>query len=156
MIGHITYLSDEAMHAKFGRRLRGNGLAFDFTSEFQVETYLDHQGNKFVERFDANSYLYMTKAMDYFDVAAAYGEGDLGRAVAAVEARMLVLSFSSDWLFPPYQSQELTDALLRAKKDVTYVNIDTPCGHDGFLLEIEKEGPVLQGFLAATHTLDGA
>jgi homoserine O-acetyltransferase len=155
MVGHITYLSDEAMHAKFGRRLRGNGLAFDFTSEFQVETYLDHQGNKFVERFDANSYLYMTKAMDYFDVAAAYGAGDLTRALEGIQARMLVLSFSSDWLFPPYQSRELTDALVRARKDVTSVNIETPCGHDAFLLEIETEARIIDGFLTATHAVRG-
>jgi homoserine O-acetyltransferase len=151
MIGHITYLSEEAMHAKFGRRLKRNGLSFDFTSEFQVESYLDHQGTKFVERFDANAYLYMTKAMDYFDAAEAYGEGDLVRALERIRARMLVLSFSSDWLFPPYQSQELTDALLRARKDVTYVNIETPCGHDAFLLEIETEGRIVGAFLEATH-----
>jgi len=151
MIGHITYLSDEAMHSKFGRRLKGNGLAYDFTSEFQVESYLDHQGNKFVDRFDANSYLYMTKAMDYFDVPEAYGEGDLVRALERIRARMLVMSFSSDWLFPPYQSRELTDALLRAGKDVTSVDIETPCGHDAFLLEIETEGRVIRAFLDATH-----
>jgi len=155
MIGHITYLSEEAMHAKFGRRLKRNGLAFDFTSEFQVESYLDHQGTKFVERFDANAYLYMTKAMDYFDAAEAYGEGDLVRALTRIRARMLVLSFSSDWLFPPYQSQELTDALLRARKDVTYVNVETPCGHDAFLLEIETEGRIIGAFLEATHRASG-
>ncbi len=153
MIGHITYLSEEAMHAKFGRRLRGDSLAFDFSHEFQVESYLDHQGTKFVERFDANSYLYMTKAMDYFDVAASYGEGDLSRALAAIRARVLVLSFSSDWLFPPYQSRELVEGLLRQRRDVSYVNIETPCGHDAFLLEIEAEARVIGAFLAATHRL---
>jgi len=151
MIGHITYLSDEAMHAKFGRRLKRDELAYDFTSEFQVESYLDHQGTKFVERFDANTYLYMTKAMDYFDAAEAYGEGDLVRALERVRARLLVLSFSSDWLFPPYQSQELTDAALRARRDVTYANIETPCGHDAFLLEIETEARLIRAFLDATH-----
>jgi len=151
MIGHITYLSEEAMHAKFGRRLRGNGLAYDFTSEFQVESYLDHQGSKFVERFDANAYLYITKAMDYFDVPEAYGDGDLVKALERAQARFLVLSFTSDWLFPPSQSQELTDALLKAKKDVTYLNIETPCGHDAFLLEIETEGRIIEAFLEATH-----
>jgi homoserine O-acetyltransferase/O-succinyltransferase len=153
MIGHITYLSEEAMHAKFGRRLRGDGLSFDFSHEFQVESYLDHQGSKFVERFDANSYLYMTKAMDYFDVAASYGEGDLSRALAAIRARVLVLSFSSDWLFPPYQSRELVEGLLRQRKDVSYVNIETPCGHDAFLLEIETEEKIIGAFLAATDRL---
>jgi homoserine O-acetyltransferase/O-succinyltransferase len=151
MIGHITYLSDESMHAKFGRRLKGNGLAYDFRSEFQVESYLDHQGAKFVDRFDANSYLYMTKAMDYFDAAESYGDGDLVKAVAGIKARMLVLSFSSDWLFPPYQSRMLTDALLRAGKDVTYANIDTPYGHDAFLLELVTEGKIVSAFLDATR-----
>jgi homoserine O-acetyltransferase len=150
MIGHITYLSDEVMHVKFGRRLRKNGLSYDFSREFQVESYLDHQGAKFVERFDANSYLYMTKAMDYFDASDSYGAGDLNAALARVQARVLVLSFSSDWLFPPYQSQEIVDALLRNKKDVTYVNVETPCGHDAFLLELEKEGAIIGAFLAAT------
>jgi len=151
MIGHITYLSDEAMHAKFGRRLKRDELAYDFTSEFQVESYLDHQGSKFVERFDANAYLYMTKAMDYFDAPEAYGGGDLVRALTRLRARLLVLSFSSDWLFPPYQSQELIDALLRAKKHVTYANIETPRGHDAFLLEIETEARLIRAFLDATH-----
>jgi homoserine O-acetyltransferase/O-succinyltransferase len=151
MIGHITYLSEEAMHAKFGRRLKRDELSYDFTSEFQVESYLDHQGTKFVERFDANAYLYMTKAMDYFDAAEAYGGGDLVRALERVRARLLVLSFSSDWLFPPYQSQELTDAALRARKDVTYASIETPCGHDAFLLEIETEARLIRAFLDATH-----
>ncbi|MBN2371618.1 MAG: homoserine O-acetyltransferase [Vicinamibacteria bacterium] len=150
MIGHITYLSDEVMHVKFGRRLRRNGLSYDFSREFQVESYLDHQGTKFVERFDANAYLYMTKAMDYFDVPETHGGGDLNAALARIQARVLVLSFSSDWLFPPYQSREIVDALLGNKKDVTYVNIETPCGHDAFLLEIEKEGSVIGAFLAAT------
>jgi homoserine O-acetyltransferase/O-succinyltransferase len=155
MIGHITYLSEEAMHAKFGRRLRGDGLSFDFSHEFQVESYLDHQGSKFVDRFDANSYLYMTKAMDYFDVAASYGEGELSRALAAIRARVLVLSFSSDWLFPPYQSRELVEGLLRRRKDVSYINIETPCGHDAFLLEIETEARIIGAFLSATHRLSG-
>ncbi|MCU0241201.1 MAG: homoserine O-acetyltransferase [Vicinamibacteria bacterium] len=157
MIGHITYLSDESMHAKFGRRLlRDNEFGYDFTRDFQVESYLDHQGNKFVERFDANSYLYITKAMDYFDAALAWGEGDLRRALARVRARMLVLSFTSDWLFPPYQSQEVVDALVANQKDVTYVNIPTSCGHDAFLLEVETETRILNAFLDATFRQIGA
>lgn len=151
MIGHITYLSDQSMHAKFGRRLSREGRAYDFINEFQVESYLDHQGNKFVDRFDANSYLYMTKAMDYFDAAEAYGNGSLVRALERVQARLLILSFSSDWLFPPYQSQELVDASIRANRDVTYANIESPYGHDAFLLEIETEGKIVKAFLGATH-----
>jgi homoserine O-acetyltransferase len=151
MIGHITYLSDESMHAKFGRRLlRDNQLGYDFSRDFQVESYLDHQGTKFVERFDANTYLYITKAMDYFDVAQTWGEGDLVTALGRLQARTLVLSFSSDWLFPPYQSREIVDALIRARKDVTYVDIPTPYGHDAFLLEVETEGRIVSAFLDAT------
>ena len=153
MIGHITYLSDEAMHKKFGRRLQSkNQLGFDFSKEFQVESYLDYQGNKFVERFDANTYLYVTKAMDYFDVAMTYGEGDLEKAMEKIKSRMLILSFTSDWLFPPYQSWEMVSALLKLKKDVSYFNIETDCGHDAFLLEIEKEEEIISSFLDATFS----
>ncbi len=151
MIGHITYLSDESMHKKFGRRLQyKNKFSYDFSKEFQIESYLEHQGTKFVERFDANSYLYVTKAMDYFDVAQVYGRGSLVRAFERIRSRILVISFTSDWLFPPYQSKEIVNALMKHKKDVTYVNIESSYGHDAFLLEIETEAKIVSKFLDAT------
>jgi homoserine O-acetyltransferase len=151
MIGHITYLSDEAMHTKFGRQLRGRqAVSYDFENNFQVESYLDHQGYKFVERFDANSYLLMTKAMDYWDVPHAWGQGSLKQALARVQGRVLILSFSSDWLFPPYQSVEMLDALLQNHADATYQNIETKAGHDAFLLEVEAEEAIISRFLSAT------
>ena len=157
MIGHITYLSDESMHKKFGRLLQTrNAVGYDFDKEFQVESYLDYQGNKFVEIFDANTYLYVTKAMDYFDIPASYGKGSLEEAIQLVQARMLVLSFTSDWLFPPYQSKEIVDALMKRKKDVTYVNIESSYGHDAFLLEIETEEKIMQRFLDATYRQSSA
>lgn len=150
MIGHITYLSEEGMHAKFGRQLRHEeSYRYDFDSEFSVETYLDHQGQRFVERFDANSYLYITKAMDYFDLPRQYGS--LERAFADSQCRWLVLSFSSDWLFTPRQSQEMVRALLTAGKEVSYCNIQSPYGHDAFLLEPETLGKLIAGFLNTTY-----
>ena len=150
MVGHITYLSEEAMHAKFGRRLQyTDDYRYDFANEFSVETYLDYQGSAFVDRFDANTYLYFSKAMDYFDLARQYGS--LGAALARTESRFLVLSYDSDWLFPPAQSREIVNALLEAGKDVTYCNIDCPYGHDSFLLETATGGALIAGFLARTH-----
>jgi len=151
MIGHITYLSDASMHKKFGRRLQHKTkFSYDFSKEFQIESYLDHQGTKFVERFDANSYLYVTKAMDYFDVAKVYGKGSLIKAFERIKSRMLVISFTSDWLFPPYQSKEIVNGLMKQQKDVTYINIESSYGHDAFLLEIETEAKVISKFLDAT------
>lgn len=151
MIGHITYLSDESMHQKFGRRLQNkDAFSFDFSTEFQVESYLDYQGSKFVERFDANTYLYVTKAMDYFDVANYYGGGNLVKAFKKIRSRMLIMSFSSDWLFPPYQSQEIVDAMIKTGRDVSYLNIQSAYGHDAFLLEHKVESRVIKNFLAAT------
>jgi len=150
MIGHITYLSEEGMRQKFGRQLRAaERYSYDFNSEFAVETYLDHQGQTFVERFDANSYLYITKASDYFDLARDYGS--LAKAFAGVQARCLVVSFSSDWLFTPAQSEDMVDALVANGKDVSYCNIASSYGHDAFLLETETLGAFLSGFLEATH-----
>ena len=152
MIGHITYLSDRSMHEKFGRKLQSSEkLNFDFSSEFQVESYLDYQGTKFVERFDANTYLFVTKAMDYFDVPEYYGGGSLEKALDLIKARILILSFTSDWLFPPYQSEEMLDAFVQAGKDVSYVNIDSPYGHDAFLLEYELETRLIGTFIDATY-----
>ena len=150
MVGHITYLSEQGMHEKFGRELRDSAkYSYDFTNEFSVETYLDHQGRTFVERFDANSYLYITKAMDYYDLGARHGS--LPDAFRHVRAKYLVLSFSSDWLFTPQQSRQLVDALLGCGKEVSSSEIDSPYGHDAFLLEPEVLGRLIGGFLAAAR-----
>jgi len=146
MIGHITYLSDESMRAKFGRRLRDRDEhAFDFVTEFEVESYLAHQGQKFVERFDANTYLYMTKAMDYFDLAA--GADSVAAAMAGTPVRFLTLTFSSDWLFPTYQTRGLVDALRAAFAEVSFAEIESPYGHDAFLLEPEEQRRYIEPFL---------
>ena len=146
MIGHITYLSDESMRAKFGRRLRDRDEhAFDFVTEFEVESYLAHQGQKFVERFDANTYLYMTKAMDYFDLAA--GAESVAVAMADTPVRFLTLTFSSDWLFPTYQTRGLVDALRSAFAEVSFAEIESPYGHDAFLLEPEEQARYIEPFL---------
>jgi homoserine O-acetyltransferase len=150
MIGHITYLSEESMREKFGRELRtAQDYSYDFSSEFSVETYLDYQGQAFVERFDANSYLYITKAMDYFDLEKFYGS--LRQAFAKTNSRFLIVSFSSDWLFTPAQSEDMVNALAVNGKDVSYCNINSPYGHDAFLLEPETLGSLISGFLDATH-----
>ncbi len=150
MIGHITYLSEQSMHKKFGRQLRNaEEYRYDLVSEFAVETYLDHQGQTFVERFDANSYLYITKAMDYFDLPQEYGT--LHQAFADTEARFLVLSFTSDWLFTAGQSEEICNALTSQGKDVTYCNVRSPYGHDAFLLEPKTLGDLISGFLDTNH-----
>jgi len=150
MIGHITYLSEQGMRQKFGRQLMaGQDYQYDFNSEFAVETYLDYQGQSFVERFDANSYLYITKAADYFDLQKDYGS--LKRAFEGVKARVLIVSFSSDWLFSPAQSQAMVDALVANGKDVSYCNIESAYGHDAFLLETQTLGQLIGCFLAATY-----
>lgn len=146
MVGHITYLSNQSMHEKFGRRLKdGNDYAYDFVHEFEVETYLAHQGQRFTERFDANTYLLMTKAMDYFDL-----RGDsqtLVEAVADTPLRWLVSSFSSDWLFTTEQARDLVTALLATDKQVTFAEFDSPYGHDAFLLEVDQQTALLRPFL---------
>jgi len=150
MIGHITYLSEEGMRQKFGRELRSaEKYSYDFNSEFAVETYLDYQGQTFVDRFDANSYLYITKASDYFDLERDYGS--LEQAFAQTRARFLVVSFSSDWLFTPAQSEAIVDALVANGKDVSFCNVASSYGHDAFLLENETLGAFICCFLAATH-----
>jgi len=154
MIGHITYLSEEGMRQKFGRALRAaESYSYDFNSEFAVETYLEHQGQTFVERFDANSYLYITKASDYFDLEKDFGS--LTQAFAGVRSRFLVVSFSSDWLFTPAQSEAMVDALIANGKDVSYVNVASSYGHDAFLLENETLGSFIRCFLASTHAAPG-
>ena len=138
MIGHITYLSDDVMNEKFGRTLQ-NAAAEDFKystleSEFQIEGYLRYQGDKFAEYFDANTYLLITRALDYFDPARHFG-GDLSRALAQATAKFLLVSFTTDWRFSPQRSREIVKALLDNKRDVSYAEIDAPHGHDAFLLE---------------------
>ncbi|HSC23826.1 MAG TPA: homoserine O-acetyltransferase [Casimicrobiaceae bacterium] len=133
MVGHITYLSDEQMEAKFGRQLR-DGLKFSFAPEFQIESYLRHQGDKFAEYYDANTYLRVTKALDYFDPATREG-GDLARVLATATCRFLVVSFTTDWRFPASRSREIVRALVRERRDVTYAEIAAPHGHDAFLLD---------------------
>lgn len=147
MVGHITYLCEESMHNKFGRRLQDKDKPnFDFNIDFQVESYLQHQGQTFVDRFDANSYLYITKAVDYFDLAKKYGS--LKNAFMRTNARFLVMSFTSDWLFPTSQSKEIVQALVKAGKDVSFCEIDSPCGHDAFLLEFETQTKIVKSFLS--------
>ena len=148
MLAHITYLSEESLGQKFGRRLQGKDRP-DFTPvgvEFEVESYLQHQAGSFVARYDANSYLYMTRAMEYYD-ASVWGGGDLTKAAALLSARTLVVSFSSDWLYPPELCRELVSAMCRAGRTVTYVDIPSRYGHDAFLVETETVSRLIQGFL---------
>ncbi|HEK1007463.1 TPA: homoserine O-acetyltransferase [Pseudomonas putida] len=143
MVGHITYLSDDSMGEKFGRELKSDKLNYDFHSvEFQVESYLRYQGEEFSGRFDANTYLLMTKALDYFDPAAANG-GDLAATLANVTADYCIMSFTTDWRFSPARSREIVDALMAARKNVCYLEIDSPYGHDAFLIPTPR---YMQGF----------
>ncbi|GLO48845.1 homoserine O-succinyltransferase MetX [Pseudomonas asiatica] len=143
MVGHITYLSDDSMGEKFGRELKSDKLNYDFHSvEFQVESYLRYQGEEFSGRFDANTYLLMTKALDYFDPAAAQG-GDLAATLSHVKADYCIMSFTTDWRFSPARSREIVDALMAARKNVCYLEIDSPYGHDAFLIPTPR---YMQGF----------
>lgn len=145
MVAHITFLSDVAMHRKFGRRLQDRAeVGFDFVTDFAVESYLRYQGDSFVKRFDANSYLYLTKAMDYFDLSQ---DRPLREAFAGVTARFLVVSFSSDWLYPSYQSREIVTALRQNDVHVVYSELPTDAGHDAFLLESGALGRLIANFL---------
>ncbi len=148
MVGHITYLSEDSMHQKFGRRLQGRErYGYEFQTEFEIESYLKHNGDKFTRRFDANSYLYVTKALDYFDPAAQH-DGSLAAAFAdATELAFLVISFTSDWLYPSYHSKELVKGLTAAGCDVTYLDIESSWGHDAFLVEVETMTRLLGSFL---------
>lgn len=147
MMAHITYVSDASMDRKFGRRKKenANGDAYTFEQQFEVEGYLRHQGQSFINRFDANTYLYITRALDQFDLAHAYGS--LEAAFAPVEAETLIVGFTSDWLFPPEQNRQLALALLRAGKRASYAELDTDLGHDSFLLESEELYTLIRGFL---------
>lgn len=147
MVGHITYLSDDSMGEKFGRELRTDVLNYDFTSvEFQVESYLRYQGQEFSERFDANTYLLMTKALDYYDPAGAHG-GNLASSLASIQARCMVMSFTTDWRFSPARSRELVDALFAAGKQVSYLEIEAAQGHDAFLLPIPRYVQAFQAYM---------
>lgn len=137
MLGHITYLSDEAMGEKFGRELRSGAIQFGYDVEFQIESYLRYQSTSFVERFDANTYLLMTKALDYFDPAKEFND-DLTATVANIEAKSLIISFTSDWRFSPVRSQEIVNAMLAAGKSVSYAEIEAHQGHDAFLMPIPR------------------
>ncbi|MAM69498.1 MAG: homoserine O-acetyltransferase [Rhodospirillaceae bacterium] len=153
MAAHITYLSETALHRKFGRRLQGREeISFGFDADFQVESYLRHQGSTFVERFDANSYLYITRAMDYFDLAAEH-DGVLAGAFENTSVRFCVISFNSDWLFPTDESREVVRALNAVAANVSFVEIDTDKGHDAFLLDEREFHRTVSGFLegAADH-----
>lgn len=148
MIGHITFLSEESMNQKFGRRLQDQAeYCYEFTREFEVENYLHYQGAQFVQRFDANSYLYILKAMDYFDAAQDWGDCSLARACARVQAKTLVVSFTSDWLYPSSQSKDLVKALRQNNKDVSYLEIQSSAGHDAFLLESPAFHQAVDSFL---------
>jgi len=148
MIGHITYLSDESMRLKFGRKLQNkSALSFEFGAEFQVESYLQYQGKKFIERFDANSFLYITKAADYFDLARGYGKGSLVKAFSRCQAKFMVISYTSDWLYPTYQSKEMVKAMKKNNLDVSFCEIDAKWGHDAFLLPDPRLDNLIKGFL---------
>src|SRR6476619_7651330 len=150
MVGHITYLSAMSLNAKFGRRLQfADDIRYVLTEpEFEVENYLRYQADSFVKRFDANTYLYMSRALSYFDLARQYGNGRLADALRNVAARTLLIAFSSDWLYPPAGSEELAGALRTLGKDVELHIIDAPYGHDCFLLEESRQTPMIQDFLA--------
>ncbi len=154
MIGHITYLSDDVMNEKFGRQLRDTVLAgYKYTTqdvEFQIESYLRYQGDKFAEYFDANTYLLITRALDYFDPARAYG-GNLSRALARATCKFLLVSFATDWRFAPKRSREIVKALLDNQRDVSYAEIDAPHGHDAFLLDDARYTGVVRSYFDSVY-----
>ena len=143
MVGHITYMSDQSMEEKFSRRLKEKNYSFTFKTDFEVEGYLRYKGDTFVKRFDANSYLYITKALDYFDLS----DGKLIRQGKAVETRFLVIAFKSDWLYPSYQLQDIVRQLKIRHVDATYCEVKSTYGHDAFLLEVEEETHLVKHFL---------
>jgi homoserine O-acetyltransferase/O-succinyltransferase len=148
MIGHITYLSDDAMRRKFGRNLQDKeDFSFNFDADFQVESYLHHQGSKFAKRFDANSVLYITKAADYFDLVDNINTKESLQDLSGSRSKFLVISFTSDWLYPTYQAKELVQALKRTGQDVSFCEIEADCGHDAFLIPDTRLTTLLGGFL---------
>ena len=146
MIGHITFMSDQSMEEKFSRRLTSGRFSFGFDADFEVEGYLHYRGANFVKRFDANSYLYITKAIDYFDLSG----GKLIPGGKAIDTRFLIISFKSDWLYPPHQSQEIVRLLKRKRVDATYCELGTTYGHDAFLVEVEEQTTLIKPFLDKT------
>jgi homoserine O-acetyltransferase len=155
MTAHITYLSEQALQRKFGRALQDrNVLGFSFDADFQVESYLRHQGSTFVDRFDANSYLYITRAMDYFDLAGANG-GVLANAFKGTPTRFCLMSFTSDWLFPTRESREVVHALNAAAANVSFVEVESDKGHDAFLLDEPEMFRTLSGFLKGAAAVRG-
>jgi homoserine O-acetyltransferase len=155
MVGHITYLSDDAMADKFGRQLKHGRLTYSFEPEFEIESYLRHQGAKFSEYFDANTYLRITKVLDYFDPALEHG-GDLARALAPARAAYLVISFTTDWRFSPERSREIVRALLHNRREVTYAEIEAPHGHDAFLLDDARYHKLVAAYFDRVHEEAGA
>lgn len=154
MLGHITYLSEEGMRERFGRKRKNSQqYAYHFDDEFEIESYLSHQGLSFLDRFDANSYLYITKAMDYFDLAARYGGGNLAEAFSRLKAQLLFVAFTSDWLFPPAQSEEMVRVILQKHKQVSYLKIDSSYGHDAFLLPSPSLNLAISNFLTCARRL---
>ena len=149
MIGHITYMSDKSMELKFSRKLKDNRFSFSFRSDFEVEGYLQYMGDTFVKRFDANSYLYITKAMDYFDLS----HGNMIPDGKILDTRFLVIAFKSDWLYPSYQSKDIVHLLKKRHIDVTYCEIESSYGHDAFLLEVVEESHLIKHFLAKTYSI---
>ena len=149
MVGHVTYLSAQALTEKFGRRLQfADDIRYTLTEpEFAVESYLRHQADSFVKRFDANTYLYTSRALTYFDLARQHGSGSLARALEGVSARTLLIAFSSDWLYPPSASREIADALRGLGKPAEFHMIEAPYGHDCFLLEEARQTPIIRQFL---------
>ncbi len=148
MLGHITYLSDAAMRERFGRELRDGEYSFDYNVEFQVESYLNYQGEVFSQNFDANTYLIMTRALDYFDPAYPF-DNDLATAFRQASSNYLVVSFTTDWRFSPERSEEIVEALVKAKRNVSYAQIDCPQGHDSFLLAVPRYVQLFKAYMDA-------
>lgn len=152
MIGHITYLSDESMRLKFGRQLQDKSdISYNFDADFQVESYLRYQGAKFVQRFDANSFLYITKASDYYDLEKLHGNGSAVNAFSKARAKFLVISFTSDWLYPTYQSRAMVQAMKKNGLDVSFCEIEAEWGHDAFLLPSDRLTTLMKGFLERVY-----
>ena len=155
MAAHITYMSEAALHRKFGRRLQDReGLTYGFDADFQVESYLRHQGSTFVDRFDANAYLYITRAMDYFDLATEHG-GNLSKAFKGTSTRFCIISFTSDWLFPTSESRAVVHALNAVAANVSFVEVESDKGHDAFLLDEPEFFEVLSGFINGSASIRG-
>jgi homoserine O-acetyltransferase len=152
MIGHVTYMSDASMAEKFGRKFRSDRAQFKFGGDFEVESYLHNRGDNFVRRFDANSYLYITKAIDYFNILNEHSLCDIFRGL---RAKVLVIAFKSDWLYPTYQSQEIVKACKLSGVEASYCEVNSAYGHDSFLLEIEQEGRLLSSFLKSAANGNG-